>query len=91
MKWTKGVVESIRGMIERGDSRDMVASHFGVSVAVIGNVMSINKIYVKSRVTEKGKTKKEDLATRIRILKGEEIRISHPIAFFTDDILHTFK
>ncbi len=87
--WSKGRVEALREFVERGKSVDYIAKFFGVSPSAVKMAMSRNKIYRRMRSgktkLEKKRQSNQDLATRIRILRDEEIREDTPKFSFTDE------
>ena len=83
----------LKEFLESGKSVNYIAVHFGKSLENIRMKMSELGLYVKSKETGKTKWKQriEDISTRIRILKGEELRISTPNQFFSDEQLNRWK
>ncbi len=94
-KWTKKEIKTIEQMLKEGKSVNYISTKFGITEENLRMIMSRNnlKVLVENR---SGKSKlqskrEQDIATRIRILKGEEIRITEPLAKFTDEQLHKWK
>lgn len=95
--WTKEKIKTIEQMFESGKTKQFVASHFEVSPDALAMVMSRNQIYVKKKQSgkqsqyEHDRKHGKDLATRLRILKGEELRKDTGFCYFTDDQLMRWK
>lgn len=91
-KYKEKDIETIKQFVESGKTIKFIASEYGVSYGAMKKVLSRNKISTKNKQTQKhGGRVYEDLSTRIRILKGEEVRKSQPFAHFSDEQINTFK
>jgi len=89
-KWTKEKLDGINQMIAEGIPQKQIAREFGTSLTNLRYIIHYYKLSgskSKSRLKDK---REEDLATRIRILKGEEVRSGNPSHFFTDNEIQSW-
>ena len=88
-KWNEKEVSLIKEFLESGKSIDFIASHFQTSPDNIRMVMSRNSLKVKNSQSgapsKLNREKKIDLATRIRMLLGEELLETAREFAFTDE------
>lgn len=91
-EWTEKRLNLIREFISSGKSIEFIAGHFGIGIGALRNLMHQEKIYLKKKqsgqsntLLQKKRKQQEDLSTRIRILKGEEIRTTKATCYFTDE------
>jgi phage terminase large subunit-like protein len=87
-KWTRDRLNTIEQLLAKGKPYPEIAREMGTSQVNLRYLIHHYKL--KSRGGNRGKSIKkirEDLATRIRILRGEEIRQTEPVFGFTDDQL----
>jgi len=92
-KWIENDLKLVEEFLMAGKSKEFISSHFKTSIENIRQIMSRNnlKTFRPENKHPPKKKKTEDLSTRIRILKGEEIRISDAYCFFSDEELHRWK
>lgn len=87
--WTEKELNLLKEFLEADKSVDFIASHFQTTSQNVRMVMSRNNLKVKqSQVGAPSKfqrEKKEDLATRIRMLRGEELLLTKAQFSFTDE------
>jgi len=87
-RWTPNELKLLKEFLEEDKSVGYIANHFQISTNNLRVVMHKNKLYFKSKETNKKKQltiQQDDLSTRIRILKGEEIRTTTATCFFTEE------
>lgn len=88
-KWTDKEVSLIEEFLEADKSVDFIASHFQTTPENIRMIMSRNDLKVKNSnsgaPSRLSREQKIDLATRIRMLKGEELLVTNKQFSFTDD------
>ncbi|MFH1587141.1 MAG: hypothetical protein ABID38_04750 [Candidatus Diapherotrites archaeon] len=93
MKWTQANKDRFVELLKEGESLKEIAEYFGCSYSVIKWVKSKYKLSKrlvggkKHRKIEELKASKKDLATRIRVLRGEEVRTQQAHFGFTDEQL----
>lgn len=88
-RWSEKDIALIWEFLNSEKSVGFIASHFQTTEQNIRMVMSRNRLAVKQNKAGKPSTLERknsslDLATRIRILKGEELRIVPPKESFTE-------
>ncbi len=94
MHWYKEELETLKSFVKEGKSLNYIARAFNTSVSNIKVVCHRKKIVIsklrKKNLSgspskfERKFSKGDDLTTRIRILKGEELRKDKPTHFFSD-------
>ncbi|MFA6269008.1 MAG: hypothetical protein WCW13_03495 [archaeon] len=93
MDWTGERLDKFGELLEQGKSLQDVADYFGTSYDNIRQVKSTYKIgknlITKPKVTVK-LLEKSDLASRIRVLRGEEVRVDEAHFGFTDEQLQSW-
>lgn len=94
--WTPERLDKLRNLLREKISTKEIAEYFGVDESAIRQVMYREGIkrsnlgQHRSKLEKKHREKKDekkDLATRIRILKGEELRKEEPQFGFSDEQL----
>lgn len=87
--WTKDKLNAIEDLLSEGTSQKEIARQMGTTYGMVRKLIHQYKLQSKSQVgqslMEKKNAKDTDLATRIRILTGEEIRKDNPYFSFTDE------
>jgi len=95
-KWSESNIKLLKEYLDLNKTVEFLATRFETTPNNIRTVMYRNKLFVKNNQSGttssfQRKQKQEDLSTRIRILKGEEIRKTDAICFFNDDQLNSWK
>ena len=88
-KWTEKEISLLKEFLEAGKSVDFIASHFQTSPENIRMIMSRNGLKVKNNQSgapsKLQRERKIDLATRIRMLLGEELLETEKVFCFSDE------
>jgi hypothetical protein len=89
LRWTDKDIALVKEFLDSAKSVDFIASHFKTSPANIRMLMSRNKLYVKNSDSGAPSTlermQEMDLATRIRMLRGEELLQTEKKFCFEDE------
>lgn len=95
-EWTTEDIKLLKEFLANDKSVPFIAQHFGIKPTALRMFMSRRGIRVHDSKSGKpgdfirNRNKEIDLATRIRVLKGEELRQDAPRAFFTDEQIQTW-
>ena len=92
INWTPERIRTLKEFVESGKPAEFIASHFRITPNNLRVNMKRFGISMKQKQTgkdgtllQKKRKQAEDLATRIRILKGEEIRTTKATTYFKDE------
>jgi hypothetical protein len=84
--WTRDKLDVIERLLSDGKSYSDIAKEMGITEINLRFLISHYKLKPSGESQKKAiKRAKDDLATRIRILRGEEIRKDKPYFSFTDE------
>lgn len=88
--WTPERIDKFRELLAEGKDLDYIAGYFGVSYAAVKQAKYFHKVKKLKpgkknvQLKEAKALNKRDLASRIRVLKGEELRKEAPVFGFSD-------
>jgi hypothetical protein len=86
-RWTEDKLDTLRRLLGENKPYSEIAKAMGITEGNLRYIIHAYTLKGEGRVTALKKTRKESIAERILVLRGEAVRADAPAAEFTDDQL----